>query len=447
MLDAVIFRYANDGSPKGALDYISGVHDEDLDGSDKLTVNCKSGISKRDRLVWKDAGGTWHEHIVDMTERAHAGSMAVTEATCSGSISELFGVLAQGGKSQGSCKKVLGMLVSGTRWTAGNCDDFGTIELEVWHKNIRECINELCDITKGELAVSYDVDEHGVTKRTVQILKERGASTVTRQFSYGRNVKSVRKEVSSDEVYTAVIGYGAKLNEDDDSDYAERLMVAETDDSLLDRWGALGDNGRMLHNWMLYTDDACTDATFLRRQCKRQLEAFSTPLVCYEFDVEQAGDDMWRDVRLGNRVMCIDDEFGTDVELMERVSHITRSLRGRASCKISIGKRANPLVEKFKAQERQQKRSTGSTARSESVAPVTTNGNYPTSTGVGGDKWTHQIDGVTVATGTINFVTTSSTPTTPAVTPTPIPQQEQQAPETWGGGGNGEFSSSSGGGF
>jgi len=420
-MEAVIYRYTNAGESLGVLAYDAATHEEDLDNSDMLTVTASEEPSKRDRLVWQDAGGVWHEHMVDSAKRVHSNGRPKSEITCSNSICELFGTPAAGTKLTGSVQALLAHLLSGTRWTCGTCSDFGNVELEVWHKNVRQCIRELCELTGGELETTVTVGSSGVTSRSARIVSERGSSSVMRQFTYGRNVSGITREVGADEVYTAIIGYGAVIG-DSREDYAERYAVTVESDLDLSKWGIPDGSGGFTNNWTTYTDSQCDDLAFLRQQCQRQLDVLSKPLIRYEFDITEVDEGLWSDVRLGNRVMCVDELFDPPLELTERVSHVSRRLKGRMSCKVAVGDRANPLVEQFKATEKTTQSSSGNSVRSYSYTPVTTDsGSYVIGGGGGGDGWTHQVNGVTQATGTINFVTSGGSSST------------QKTPDTWGG--------------
>ncbi len=353
---ATIFWYDNSGNSKGILSYDDAVHEEDLDGSDMLTVTTRQLPYKRDRLLWQDSAGVWREQMVDETVREHKNARPRTVAKCSNSISELYGVLAEGTKDKTTVQAHLNTLLGGTRWTSGTCDVEGTYELEYWHKNVRECIAELCELCGGELVTSIAVDAYGVSSRTAQIVRQRGSTNVTRQFAYGRNVSGIKREVCADEVYTAVIGYGAKVTESDDDEYVSRLTVTATSTTSLDQYGVPRSDGLFTHNFDIYTDTECTSAQFLMRQCRKILRTECQPLVRYEFEVPEVdGDALWRDVSLGDMVHCIDDEFAPTIQLMERVSHISRRLSGRVSCKIAIGARSNPLVKQFKRQKKTDK--------------------------------------------------------------------------------------------
>lgn len=403
MYETPIFHYYNDGTRLGMVKYDSAVHEEDLNGSDKLTITSEQLLWKRDRLLWQDSSGEWHEHIVDHSMGGHHGKRQVVTHECSNSISELFGVECQGTVYDGDVGYVLRNILEGTRWDTDKCSKFGTVRIEVWHKSVRQCLSELVDACQGELYTKITLDESGDgISRRIGIVKERGSQRVLRQFTYGRNVSKIDRDVGADEVYTAITGYGAKLDEDGVWEYDERLSVTLTDSTAdLRRWGVNTPNGQLTHYKMIYTDDACTDLQFLATQCQRQLDVMSKPLVHYQFDAVDVMEDTWSDIRLGNRVMCIDDYFDPPIQLVERISHIKRNLRGRVSCIVSIGKRINPMVERFKATEKVTRQASGNTTRSYNRSPTP-----PVSSGgLGGDGWVHQIDGVTHKSGTINFTT------------------------------------------
>lgn len=413
-----ILWYDEQENQKGVLTYDNAVHEEDLDGADKLTVVTRRNAAKRDRLVWQDNAGYWHEHIVDEISTTHSGGAKRHTLTCSNSISELFRIEAPGTKAKKRVSEHLADICAGTRWNAGNSS--GTVvEIETWHKSVRECMTELCNQCSGELVTHIDVDDNGIVSRTVRVVVDYGTNTVKRTFTYGHNMGAVKREVASDEVYTAVRGYGAKTAEtawqdhiDDlqeqydestdsderaklqkrinaareklkavqDNDYAERLKVeVKKGDSKRNRWGVF--NGlAMVHSWYIYTDNNCTNRQFLRRQCNALLKSLCNPLVRYEFDTAEVDSDMWHDVRLGSKVLCIDPVFENGAAI-ERVSHIRRNLSGTMRCRIAIGKRANPQIDQYKTTQRLSKITTGNSVKTQSYNPTSSGGNY---SGVGG---------------------------------------------------------------
>lgn len=406
-----IYRYSPSGQSLGMLAYDTATHDEDLNGSDKLTVKCRSSVGYNERLLWQDNGGRWREHIVDDVVLTHSGGRPRFELTCSNSISELFGVIASGTHVAGGTKHVLSLLVQGTRWQAGGCSDFGKIErIETWHRSVRECINDLQKATGGEMFTQIEADEHGVTARYVRILEARGNKTAKRQFTYGRNMHGVRREVVGP-VYTKVVAYGARLDDGYMEDYGPRLTVEAAHEESVPKWGIPKADGTMGHSVLIYNDEACTDSAFLMRQARKLMRAKCRPTVTYSFDLDQIGDDGWSGMQLGTMVLVRDEAFDPPLEMRERITHVTRRLGGRMQCRVVIGdERGNVLIEKFKAVEKITKQSTGNDAKTYSETPLNTSGGNSYTGGAygstisGGDRVTHTLDGEPII-GTIAFTT------------------------------------------
>ena len=397
----ILHRYARNGNGMGHVAYLSAMHAEELDGTDELTVRTRADLSKGDRLVWQDETGRWHEHIVDSIERARGGGRPVTEATCINSFAETHGILCQGTKLTGTVAALLSAMLNGTRWLTGSCDVTGSFTVETWHKSVHEAVSDLVAECGGEFETVIAVNDAGVVSRTARIVSARGRSTIARQFAYGRNMTDVTKSVGSDDPVTAVMAYGAKLDETSTDDYAERLSVTVTDASLIPAYGTPGPDGTLGHTWAVYTDDACDDAAFLFEQAHRTLRNLSQPDVEYVYDL--TGIDGAGRLSIGDAVSVVDDEFG--VPVANRITRIERDLAGKTSGSVRIGKRRDVLVEQYKATERTTMQTTGNKSAVASSAPVITNGNYGGSgSGGGGGDSHHYLDGVQYD-GNVNFVT------------------------------------------
>lgn len=420
-MGATIWWYANDGSPKGVLPYDDAVHEEDVDGTDRLTVVCRKRPSKRDKLVWQDNVGKWHEHMVDHTTEDHSGHDRVT-VECLNSIAELIGVEVdvrdkdndEVGKAKTNVTTHLTNILKGTRWDVGDCSGFGVFEIEYYHKRVRECIGDILDETGGELVTDITVGDFGVTKRVARIVEQQGSKRVTRAFTYRRNMRSARREVQSEEVYTAVKGYGAKTdqtyyedliekleaveNPTDEqkknlkkfrdelakarkNEYAKRLEAVYKSSLPLKRWGVPKPDGTFGHHWYIYTDSNCSDKSFMLKQLKAIANAVCHPVVVYRFEIAESDWELWRDVRLGNHVLCIDEDMGDvsndpNAGEVKRIARISRRLAGKMSCVIEIGERTNIMVEQAKAAERASKAATGNGTKVAAKRPTSTGGNY-----------------------------------------------------------------------
>lgn len=449
-----IYRYNVLRKAVGPLDYDTATHEEDLSGNDKLTLVTRENVQKGEFLMWQDNTGRWHEHLVDAVSRVHQGGKARTSVTCSNSLNELYGRMALGTVIEGNVKTILENLVVGTCWEVGATSStgrFGRIrKLEVWHRNVRECIADLVTLCGGELITTILVDGSGNVTRRVRIMAEYSNDTANRMFTYGRNMENVRREVSSDMVYTKVVGYGAKIEEtaisaelerlqgidtsgmeeDDkkahqerveelrealqkvrDDDYAPRLRVVSTSSAeLKERYGVRRADGTMGHSVLVYNDAACTDANFLKRQTDKLMEEYQRPSITYEFDLAQVSDE-WRSMQLGRYVIVKDDGFDPAIEMRVRVTRITRKLRGKMSCRVTVGgRRRNVMVEQFKANEKTTRQNTGNSTKVASRTSTNTGGGSSYTSGVsggvrGGEGIIHTLDGVRITSGTIAFTT------------------------------------------
>ncbi len=412
---ATAFRFKPNGEPLGTLHYSDCAHTEGLDGIDKLECTAYDDVRRGERIAWVDDGGTWHEHIVGTARRVHSKGKPQTQFSTYNSVGETWGWVADGTKRTGTVGEILAWLLKDTRWVSDGSDISGTYELETYHKQVRQCLAELCELCGGELETRILANGEGIYSRKVAILAQRGLRTPSRQFTYGRGMAGVtREEDDSQTVYTAVAGYG-KILDGQEGDYPDRLTFASINDGnpyvvnadALAWWGCIGNDGVMHHTCTTYTDDACTDAAFLKAQTQRVLANVSTPPVTYEMDLPRMDDgaDMLK-LFIGDVINVVDEEMG--MAFQERVTSITRKFDGKVSGKVTIGKKPNLIVEKFKAEEKTAQKSTGNTTRAASSSPtVTTKGVYGGSGYGGGDHITHTLDGVTITSGTIAFTTVS----------------------------------------
>ena len=392
MARTTIFRYARDGSPLGAIDFLSATHVEELDGTDELVVRTHVALSKGDRLVWKDGAGTWHEHIVDSYERKRDGGV-VTEATCINSFAEMYGSLASGTKVSGSVSTILISLLSGTRWVCGTCDVEGTFTVESWHKSVHDAVSDLVNECGGEFETVIMVGDGGVTGRVARIRGRRGSSIVTRQFAYGKNVAGASKSVGGDDPITAVKAYGAKTNTESTEEYAARLTVEAKNDALVPKYGTPQEDGTLGHTWAVYTDDACDDATFLLQQAQRTLRNLSKPDLEYEYELTDIEGSR---LEIGDAVSVVDSSLDSPFE--DRLTRIERDLSGKTGGIVRIGKRRNALVEQFEAADRTSQQTTGNTSQVASTTPGYTGGNYGGSGG--SDFANHYLNDEPMAPGT-----------------------------------------------
>lgn len=412
-----VYRYSPDGAGLGVLHYTEAEHREGLDGTDELRAVAYDDVLRNERLLWQDPFGVWHEHIVASTDRTHVGGKPKTEFATYNSIGETWCWTADGTVMTGTVGEILAYLLKDTRWGSDGSDIEGQFTLETYHKQVRQCIAELCEMCGGELETRLSATTLGVGSRKAAIVSSRGSKSVHRQFTYSRNLTGVKRtEDDSEQVYTAVFAYGKAL---EDGDYPSRVTFAEinggehwiTNEDALQRWGCIGADGVMHHSCCVYTDDACDDPHFLLSQARTVLSNVSTPALSYEMQLQRMDEgDWWARVGIGDAVHIIDDDMG--ISMQARVSEIARRFDGKTSGKVVIGKKVNALVEKFRAQETASQKSTGNSSSVGGKGSTYTGGTYGGSGGSGSgggcDDWTHWINGHEAHNIIVNFITDDS---------------------------------------
>ena len=113
-------RFSRWGVNLGRLDVTAATHTEALDGTDEIKVTCSDDVNKGDYIVWVDAQGKTHEHIVDDASRTHGEDGTLrTEFTGVNSIAELWDDWTDDVRPSGQVATALARVLTGTRWTVG----------------------------------------------------------------------------------------------------------------------------------------------------------------------------------------------------------------------------------------------------------------------------------------------------------------------------------------
>ncbi len=438
-MSVIIRRCDNWGEPIGVLPYLTFVHEEDLDGTDMLTVTTTGWANKRDRLLWMDVNHVWHEHIVDAAVTERQNGVLVTTLTCSNSISELFGMVYASTNYSGSyfagVDGHLSTFVLGTQWKVRGSDIFNAVDMELWSKSKRQCISEVCDLLGGELVTDVRVADGRVVARNVGIVHKRGDQTAKRYFSWGKNASSLRREIAADEVYTQIYGVGAPI-EVDSSNYPVRYESVVSNTSTMADYGMvhripdqghedeMGEDGNYAyyhdergHFTMIYVDDSLDSTEKLQAACERQLNVVGQPLVNYTFEFTDMEGDGMAGLSLGDAVMVRDEQMG--LTATKRITHVTRTYYGRAdtgrecsaSMRVVVGERKNAMFEQIEAQEKVGQWVTGNHVDVNARDSLSTKGKYDrggsgSGGGGGGDGVAHTLDGVAI-TGTVAFTSAS----------------------------------------
>lgn len=410
--------------PLGRIRPLSATHEEGLDGTDTLTIETLDAVEKGQRVVWRDVAGTWHEHVVDSTETRHDGKgKPITTATCINSICETYGDYIDDKRPTGSASAILSAYLSaatGTRWALGTTDAAGSYSsgVSAYHTSLRKAIAQLCERCGGELETTIAVDGSGVVSRKVGIRAMRNATaamTPRHRFEYGRNLVGVTRNVASDEVVTALYGYG-KGEGTEDGGYGRRLDLSSVnggskyvaDDAARALYGKPGADGSKSHRFGVVVFEDCELADELLEATRAELQRVNHPRVSYECPIaDLRAVDARHPVVVGEPVQVVDDELG--LRSVERVTSVRRDLMGGTTGTVSVGERDSEIVRTFTKVAREESRASDTASTVDSISGLTPDylssltgalnaGGYSgsiVSAGAGGgtlgDGWKHEV--------------------------------------------------------
>lgn len=330
-------RFSRFGVILGRVTVYEATHEENLEGTDTLTLVCAEELAKGERIVWQDRKSVWHEHIVDEPTRTHdANGNPLTTAVCINSIAELWGDYLDDVRPSGSVYTVLSRILSGTRWSAGTCDVTGTNAVTFYHTTVREGITQIVETFGGEVETAITCNGTQVTGRTIRIVNTRGNQSSIKRFTWTKDLISVSRKVESFNPLTRVYGYG-KGEETEAGGYGRRIDFSSInsgkkyveDAAATAVWGHYDANGNVVPEVGIYVNEECEDKAQLLAETRAYLDANKTPQVTYEADVIDLvafGRD-WEDVSLGDKVTVVDKGFSADgLRISARIYGITRNL-------------------------------------------------------------------------------------------------------------------------
>lgn len=329
------------GSQLGTVtDVLSATWTEELGGEDTLAVSTSTPMAKGDRVVWLDAQGLWHEHVVSEVAQSHDGGDPVYSATCENSISELFGDFVEDRKPRDEvAAAALSGILSGTRWEVGTVTVEGSHSTNFYRVSAREALQSLIEKWGGELSTTIEVEGCEVVSRKVNLTR-RGRDN-GRRFTYSRDMTKVSRTFCADDVVTAMYGYGK--GEEVGDGYGRGVDFSDVnggkayveDADALEVWGRPDGHGGKAHVFGKFEDPDCADKHELKRETEEALAQASAPKVSYEASVlafSEYGYD-FSGVALGDGIALVDAAMSPEVRVKGRVTRIVRDMadEGRAT--------------------------------------------------------------------------------------------------------------------
>lgn len=340
------------GNQIGCLpDVIEAVHKDEVNGEDSLSLLLPTcDLIKGDRVVWRDSFGDWHEHTVADLKDTHEDGKLYTAVYCENSISELLlDYIEEKRPYNVTAQIALERALEGTRWTPGTVNIAGTASASFYHTSVREAITSILENWGGELSTTIRVEGDHVSAREVNITLRRGADNGKR-FEWRKDIEGITREVSTDDVVTALYGYGKGLEAyDDDGNltggYERKLTFGEVnggldyvaDEAAKERWGLPDGHGGVKHTFGRVEFNDCEDANELLALTKEELKRRCEPTVTYTANVIDLADAGFQheDVRAGDTVDLIDRGLGE--RLSGRVLCVERYLFNEQATVITLG--------------------------------------------------------------------------------------------------------------
>lgn len=348
------------GRQTGTLtDVIEAVHKDEVNGEDSLTLVLAScDLTKGDRIVWRDGFGTWHEHTVNDTEDVHGDGKMYTTAYCENSIAELYTDYIDDLRPYDTtATDALQKALSNSRWEMGTVSVAGKASTNFYHESAREALADIIEAWGGELSTTIRVEGTQVSHRLVNITARRGADNGKR-FEWTKDMESITREVSTDDVVTALYGYGKGLEAYDDEGnltggYERKLKFGEinggldyvADEDAKARWGLPDGKGGIKHTFGKVEFSDCEDMRELLALTKAELKKRCEPRVTYSADVVDLADAGFssEDVRAGDVVQIVDRELGE--RLSGRVLCVERYLFNEQATRITLGNVARSITD------------------------------------------------------------------------------------------------------
>ncbi|MEG0303723.1 phage tail spike protein [Gordonibacter sp.] len=355
------YQYDRWDNPIGPIaGILAARHRQEAGGENSLTLTTIGPLAKGDRIVWCDEG-TWREHVANEPSATRDEDGVVSyETYCEDALAELFRDKVDEKRIRsGTATQGLTAVLEQTRWSLGTVTVTGSRTKSFYHCSVGESLQSIAETWGGEVYSSFAADERGITRRYVNFVGAMGSRSTHKRFEYRKDLLSVKRTVSADDVYTAMRGYG-KGEAVGDDEWGRRITFADinsgkdylADASALARWGRPDDKGGKAHAYGTAIFEDCEDAAELKELTQQALDDAKEPKVAYEckvLDLKGLGRS-WEGVGTGDSVQVIDTAFNPALRLEARIMALDRNLLEPADVDVSIGNIRNDIGSEYAAQ-------------------------------------------------------------------------------------------------
>lgn len=350
-----LFVYDRWGAQIGTVEPITCTRAEEVNGEDTLTFTTPVRFEKGDRVVFQDGGGIWHEHVVTETDENRETVSVLNTVIAENSLCETNGDYIEDLRNQNmSASAALSKALAVTRWEQGATSSLGNNSQNFYHMSARAAINAVAETWGGEVKTEISVGAAGVSCRRVSVASRLGGNGYKR-FEYKKDLVSIRRKVESDEVVTALYGYGSGLAATDESGeetggFTRKITFGEinggknyvADNEALVLWGRPDGTllpGGLAHVFGEVEYDECEDPAELLALTKGELPNRTKPKVTYVATVQAFSEAGFRfeGFALGDDVQIIDWSFSPALELQGRILRIEWNYRAPSETVITLG--------------------------------------------------------------------------------------------------------------
>lgn len=334
--------YSRAGAYLGDIpEVLSAERTRNVDGTDRLELKCTGTDLQKDDRVLVRCRDAWREFAVVSVSRERASSAGALTAVCRNSVSELSRkyVLEREGRSY-TASQALDKALDGTRWERGTVDAPGTANVSFYHQSALESIEDICAAFDCELDATVEVDGAAVSRRLVHLRAHVGGQAARRRFEYSRDLVSIRRTVSADDVVTRLYPWGRGV-ETEGGGYSRKVGIADVnggvpyieDVEATRRFGIPDAQGVPQPAEGSYENGDVDDPGELLKLARADLSRRSAPIVSYEASVAvmaEAGEGI-EGAACGDAVQIVDTEFQPPLRLEGRVLQTVEDLVGDLS--------------------------------------------------------------------------------------------------------------------
>ena len=351
---------------------------EEINGENSLTLVTEQRMEKSDRILTRDAMGTWREYVVTGIEESHDATEYYCVWSLQYDLSATFingpydcGVVPGHASIPQAVNVALGVALGDTeRWTVGTITNTTMASASFYRRSGWEGIQTVLERWGGELRADITVavpSPHGVLEtspdlivtRQVSLLAHLGQTPATRRFDYGGDLTGI-KRITSDEVWPCRIIPLGKSQETEAGGYTRRPDISSVnngqmwlqDDTAIDLVRVKNPDGEWEYPSLIVRNDTYEQPADLKAWAQEHITDYTRPRVHYEATVlqfERAGMNA-HGVALGDDVVAVDRDFGgldDGLRISARVYRIKGKLTDPHDVELTIGNDAGDLTDQF----------------------------------------------------------------------------------------------------